>query len=198
MDHPRACGENNGGAYNVTSGSGSPPRVRGKRRTAKRTGRGKRITPARAGKTSCFAVTFRSRAGSPPRVRGKRYVRRRSIGVERITPARAGKTCNLESSLGALGDHPRAYGENMQRNPYMIRYKGSPPRVRGKRAASARHAYRKRITPARAGKTHRVEHGQGNPEDHPRACGENIYTQHSRHQQAGSPPRVRGKRVHLR
>ena len=31
------------------------------------------------------------------------------------------------------------------------------------------------ITPARAGKTLRVKHCEDMPEDHPRACGENIF-----------------------
>ena len=51
-DHPRACGENRLFLIVEAESNGSPPRVRGKRSPARAARRGRRITPARAGKTS--------------------------------------------------------------------------------------------------------------------------------------------------
>ena len=50
-DHPRRCGENGLGPSLYLMVRGSPPQVRGKRRSADRCGGGCRITPAGAGKT---------------------------------------------------------------------------------------------------------------------------------------------------
>ena len=50
-DHPRVCGENIQVLYNTVSGSGSPPRVRGKLKSSKKKVDYVRITPACAGKT---------------------------------------------------------------------------------------------------------------------------------------------------
>ena len=50
-DHPRGCGENVQKVFPIFPISGSPPRMRGKRRRLCRLCRSKRITPADAGKT---------------------------------------------------------------------------------------------------------------------------------------------------
>ena len=52
-----------------------------------------------------------------------------------------------------------------------------------------------RITPARAGKTPLPELPAGLRRDHPRVCGENLKRAVAIRECAGSPPRVRGKRV---
>ena len=131
-DHPRACGENRL-AVNTPGGRlGSPPRVRGKPvRHADSRGVA-RITPARAGKTPSSTSPFTaprdhpracgenhspaaaqsSAGGSPPRVRGKPIRHADSRGTARITPARAGKTALVRLRTEAIGDHPRACGEN--------------------------------------------------------------------------------------
>ena len=54
-----------------------------------------------------------------------------------------------------------------------------------------------RITPARAGKTMTSRTGDPRSTDHPRACGENSVTARPADAAAGSPPRVRGKRLAL-
>ena len=51
-----------------------------------------------------------------------------------------------------------------------------------------------RITPARAGKTQAPDGCCPHPEDHPRACGENLSPELLPTESEGSPPRVRGKR----
>ena len=53
----------------------------------------------------------------------------------------------------------------------------------------------RRITPACAGKTKEVHKMQETEKDHPRVCGENYFARVARGEEAGSPPRVRGKRA---
>ena len=91
LDHPRACGENGARFLLARVPGGSPPRMRGKRRSSSPAAMQTRITPAHAGKTykrkqfyssttdhpracgensssSCSSI---SHCGSPPRMRGK-------------------------------------------------------------------------------------------------------------------------------
>ena len=112
QDHPRACGENQCKIRYVMPPLGSPPRMRGKRRTCPAAWAQRRITPAHAGKTFPFVllllrfkdhpracgenspngstkVTF---SGSPPRMRGKLGAELWPLWLYRITPAHAGKT----------------------------------------------------------------------------------------------------------
>ena len=56
-DHPRACGEECPAVHHITSGRGSPPRVRGRALNHSRTFFPARITPARAGKSPVPAST---------------------------------------------------------------------------------------------------------------------------------------------
>ena len=194
-DHPRACGENGRYSRAVFSEEGSPPRVRGKRGLIAAAVGPTRITPARAGKTFrplLFTLRLRDHpracgenvrasahhgrgGGSPPRVRGKHLEAVIGRGLSRITPARAGKT-------------PLVY-------IYSISFVGSPPRVRGKHGLNRAFGFVERITPARAGKTKQEEYIYGDTEDHPRACGENWAGACIQSVRAGSPPRVRGKRI---
>ena len=49
------------------------------------------------------------------------------------------------------------------------------------------------ITPAHAGKSLTVSPSRSGNRDHPRACGEKLYTNRYDVAQRGSPPRMRGK-----
>ena len=69
-DHPRACGENDCMSYTRLKSSGSPPRMRGKRRQTIDNNGGARITPAHAGKTSAF-FTYIFRRTDHPRACGE-------------------------------------------------------------------------------------------------------------------------------
>ena len=111
-DHPRVCGENHYAAQCVLQCTGSPPRMRGKRRYNRIHAGKYRITPAYAGKTisshkpasttadhprvcgeNCQkTVLVESCQGSPPRMRGKLPNRGKFRLRIRITPAYAGKT----------------------------------------------------------------------------------------------------------
>ena len=94
QDHPRGCGENSAAKHLTSAGTGSPPRMRGKRCGLYKVLYRFRITPADAGKTDiqraagsiirdhprgcgenvfCWECRIRS-TGSPPRMRGKRIL----------------------------------------------------------------------------------------------------------------------------
>ena len=79
----------------------------------------------------------------------------------------------------------------------MITYRGSPPRMRGKREFSVDTTGKKRITPAHAGKTGPNPIKRFCVQDHPRACGENLRARVRLLPILGSPPRMRGKRTLL-
>ena len=212
-DHPRACGENGIPTDTAVSRAGSPPRVRGKRKTDELKKYPERITPARAGKTfsgrktaisgrdhprACGENTsnednYSKGDGSPPRVRGKRKFLINYIIDFRITPARAGKTPFRYRKRFLRADHPRACGENPSGTDKSIANPGSPPRVRGKLIVRSLLTLRLRITPARAGKTAAYSGTYSSFPDHPRACGENSRMQGMQKVINGSPPRVRGK-----
>ena len=55
-DHPRGCGENKDPMPESRDGTGSPPRMRGKRAFCLSKSDIVRITPADAGKTTCFLM----------------------------------------------------------------------------------------------------------------------------------------------
>ena len=70
-----------------------------------------------------------------------------------ITPADAGKTVRVIKSGMRTRDHPRGCGENGIQSYKLKDWKGSPPRMRGKRFCNAIKVNNRRITPADAGKT---------------------------------------------
>ena len=119
------------------------------------------------------SVIYPPGRGSPPRVRGKERGEIHIFPLVRITPACAGK------SVRAL--------------PYMHWWTGSPPRVRGKATHITRGEQSMRITPARAGKSSASRKTAGTFWDHPRVCGEKLFSSPMMASSLGSPPRVRGK-----
>ena len=150
--HPRACGENPLSSSSFARGSGSSPRVRGKRRPLPHRRRRGRLIPARAGKTSrprrpppsrpahpraCgensqHEAFMYPRLGSSPRVRGKHPRRPRTGRGRGLIPARAGKTTRRPRGRGCPWAHPHACGENLSRSSLTFVSWGSSPRVRGK------------------------------------------------------------------
>ena len=213
-DHPRACGENNGVTYVAQFNGGSPPRMRGKLSSSAAVRPCGRITPAHAGKTFSKSAaaeliadhpracgeniggkaTALKRLGSPPRMRGKQPLSSHCRCSRRITPAHAGKTKAASTHERGTLDHPRACGENRLISMCPKPCYGSPPRMRGKLPCSPQSYAIRRITPAHAGKTLYAVQRTQRRADHPRACGENIEYQSLQTEDAGSPPRMRGKR----
>ena len=189
--------------------------MRGKRGAGKARDAEHRITPAHAGKTPTYTtirtgVSDHPRAcgenackilnqpfplGSPPRMRGKPFTLPAKKRRERITPAHAGKTLEQQRHNSACADHPRACGENGLVQLRRSHAQGSPPRMRGKLHARTVDECQPRITPAHAGKTHKLGFHIAHKADHPRACGENARRHRYRDMRLGSPPRMRGKRI---
>ena len=130
--HPRAGGENALDVDPTDVDDGSSPRGRGKRGGGRRTRRGGRLIPARAGKTRCQqgrdrACPAHPRAGgenarsssprgrprgSSPRGRGKLFPAIASSADDGLIPARAGKTRSGPPGGCERPAHPRAGGEN--------------------------------------------------------------------------------------
>ena len=151
------------------------------------------LIPARAGKTVCIppggivvwahpracgenrmsSTRARSRGGSSPRVRGKPGPDRHERPAVGLIPARAGKTSTVFSPPPRGAAHPRACGENLLTPDSDEASPGSSPRVRGKPGPRPRPWQRRRLIPARAGKTPRDHQRRRNHRAHPRACGEN-------------------------
>ena len=71
---------------------------------------------------------------------------------------------------------------------------GSSPRVRGKLTVPPELIITAGLIPARAGKTKGSRLSLLRTQAHPRACGENVFDIEDTWEQAGSSPRVRGKR----
>ena len=211
--HPRACGEN---IYDMGFGyreRGSSPRVRGKPGRAPPGLVGRRLIPARAGKTaspesSQWLPSAHPRAcgenqngvdvganrlGSSPRVRGKLTEIVVTTQAERLIPARAGKTVAWAVRNAARAAHPRACGENSRERVDVLVAAGSSPRVRGKPVDDGLHRGRSGLIPACAGKTGVTCWRHPVPGAHPRVCGENRAVSTKSASADGSSPRVRGK-----
>ena len=92
-------------------------------------------------------------SGSPPRMRGKHDKNKCSYIPPGITPADAGKTIRLQNGMQNRQDHPRGCGENCAEQHVVMRFEGSPPRMRGKPDHRPWQRTVRGITPADAGKT---------------------------------------------
>ena len=110
-----------------------------------------------------------------------------------LIPARAGKTLQPARCAYPASAHPRAGGENIQGFINGIRSMGSSPRGRGKRVSLKSSRPRRRLIPARAGKTRSAAESRLRRAAHPRAGGENRPLTPRASALAGSSPRGRGK-----
>ena len=212
--HPRACGENLTGPELEALGQGSSPRMRGKHRDQGGSQGRDGLIPAHAGKTEVAgrlngAIRAHPRAcgenaqdvpnrlataGSSPRMRGKHITPEPVKRGTGLIPAHAGKTARRRSGSRAWAAHPRACGENLRMRGLPFVDWGSSPRMRGKPHKRGLCHLGCRLIPAHAGKTRWSRSDLSTPWAHPRACGENadLLTQYLPN--AGSSPRMRGKR----
>ena len=86
-------------------------------------------------------------------------------------------------------------GEKFMRPCLPIIMLGSPPRMRGKADEERQIAAEAGITPACAGKSAAIPVTRRCGRDHPRMCGEKIYSVRDNIAEQGSPPHVRGKEI---
>ena len=128
--------------------------------------------PRVCGEKNSYYDLGQTKPGSPPRMRGKDGVYVLGCSGHGITPAYAGKRHCGVVHLGEPGDHPRVCGEKGGFQRQLQHGGGSPPRMRGKvfRLCLLRSPHR--ITPAYAGKSHRLHPDGRWCWDHPRVCGE--------------------------
>ena len=126
-------------------------------------------------------------------MRGKPPLQKLILRLSRITPADAGKTKTNQRTANHDEDHPRGCGENCLKKSESRKKTGSPPRMRGKPPADAEVVSASGITPADAGKTIYSKKSFSSATDHPRGCGENLYSSVQTPVLPGSPPRMRGK-----
>ena len=133
--------------------------------------------------------------GSPPHVRGKAKKLPPMQTRKGITPACAGKSESAPLVSMVFRDHPRMCGEKKPRMDSRRRKQGSPPHVRGKALLRECRYCAVRITPACAGKRFEKDPTEKGYKDHPRMCGEKLYTPCMIAPKVGSPPHVRGKEI---
>ena len=94
-----------------------------------------------------------------------------------------------------MSAHPRACGENPSNASPRSFECGSSPRMRGKLLAVPLVEIIHRLIPAHAGKTATFFVSMLWYGAHPRACGENFQVALCETREAGSSPRMRGKRI---
>ena len=194
---------------------GSSPRMRGKRKNTRRSFTSPGLVPAHAGKTWGYSPTVKPEPahpracgenfqtlpkmslteGSSPRMRGKRKNDHMGGWTGRLIPAHAGKTIRPSLSSSDVRAHPRACGENAVPPKPIANEPGSSPRMRGKRHDPGVDWTSAGLIPAHAGKTISLDFLRKNSGAHPRACGENFDLATHFIDEAGSSPRMRGKRI---
>ena len=109
-------------------------------------------------------------------MRGKGGGKDSTIVLAGITPAYAGKSYRRISADPIHQDHPRLCGEKLLVYTPKTPYVGSPPPMRGKELFPVVSVRRLRITPAYAGKRDVSRMSFPMYEDHPRLCGEKVYS----------------------
>ena len=194
LEHPRACGENRATQLTRQHSQRNIPAHAGK------TGLWL-ITlqlqpwniPAHAGKTGGDLGVYRISPGTSPRMRGKLGVVAVCSSPIRNIPAHAGKTVEWYTRSATAKEHPRACGENETGFMPPASWKGTSPRMRGKRRRSRWCRRGRRNIPAHAGKTVSVQPQTTTEEEHPRACGENFLKCGQCAVHKGTSPRMRGK-----
>ena len=149
--------------------------------------------PRAGGENALTSAGVSVKAGSSPRGRGKPRRERDARRLRGLIPARAGKTTKGPRCAAPAWAHPRAGGENDVGEYTAPRAAGSSPRGRGKPRERRRRQGRRRLIPARAGKTPRRRYPGTTPRAHPRAGGENLQTWGGKISRKGSSPRGRGK-----
>ena len=110
-----------------------------------------------------------------------------------LIPAHAGKTRNGASPASPAWAHPRLRGENALAVRVAVGDEGSSPLTRGKRHNDRRHAPRRGLIPAHAGKTSTMCPASFPTRAHPRSRGENQRQWITQTIAAGSSPLTRGK-----
>ena len=210
--HPHACGECVLPWRAMSWANGSPPRVWGMRKMARRNTPSRRFTPTRVGNAIWLTVSVTLTAvhphacgeclmqrvcllllsGSPPRVWGMLQLTQHLTRVQRFTPTRVGNA--YASGRGRLDGmvHPHACGECIWFKPFNDLVSGSPPRVWGMLEKTLEYIGFQRFTPTRVGNALLGRRPRFSIPVHPHACGECAESWLVAIPCGGSPPRVWG------
>ena len=177
-----------------------------------------RLIPARAGRTpSTMPVSSQESAhprscgadvvvhhfvavvgGSSPLVRGGPAGLDADLRVGGLIPARAGRTRRPAPSRSSPTAHPRSCGADETGQPIDWESIGSSPLVRGGLNLGVLAGTRRRLIPARAGRTRRPPPRLPGRPAHPRSCGADPLMVHYDTGTSGSSPLVRGGRCQQR
>ena len=112
-----------------------------------------------------------------------------------IIPAYAGSTHAGRRRGVRAGDHPRVCGEHHPAKEAASLGGGSSPRMRGAPVDLLERGVAPGIIPAYAGSTSPPRAARGSGRDHPRVCGEHVFSAAVPSSLAGSSPRMRGALV---
>ena len=130
--------------------------------------------------------------GSSPRMRGAHLAERADVCDRRIIPADAGSTLCLLFCQRQCRDHPRGCGEHFVDAIIGAKNQGSSPRMRGALTEINSITENIRIIPADAGSTQQRLSSHDTAKDHPRGCGEHLFSMPKNFTHSGSSPRMRG------
>ena len=130
--------------------------------------------------------------GSSPRMRGAVEVLYIVAKIRRIIPAHAGSRPPPPPLPPWIRDHPRACGEQNIALTGAPITSGSSPRMRGAVELQPMMGKPSGIIPAHAGSSRGVPRSSRNRSDHPRACGEQPWSERDQCRDLGSSPRMRG------
>ena len=133
-----------------------------------------------------------SHPGSSPLARGLRGGVAPRVLLAGIIPARAGFTGDPAQEPPVPGDHPRSRGVYIRGGHRPDPRRGSSPLARGLHRLLVRQDPHRRIIPARAGFTRRLDGGRHGRRDHPRSRGVYPFSRVSGGQGRGSSPLARG------
>ena len=150
---------------------GSSPLARGLRLRRRPRDDHRRIIPARAGFTRCYAHSHHEH-WDHPRSRGV-YANEKIIipSLEGSSPLARGLPCAAPTPAPCASDHPRSRGVYREAPTIRQGHCGSSPLARGLPRIVGRPPRNLRIIPARAGFTYRWRSWSGLLSDHPRSRG---------------------------
>ena len=151
--HPRACGGSPRSVPDIVDEHGTSPRVRGKHSRAASTPCAAGYIPARAGEAGWYPSSSTDQkvhpracggslgylahiehyGGTSPRVRGKLARTTAPMPRPGYIPARAGEARWTSSATLTTRVHPRACGGSVDQEAGGAAFRGTSPRVRGKR-----------------------------------------------------------------
>ena len=153
--------------------AGSSPRMRGKLTRVLDIFHERWAHPRACGENKMPGIRSLMQWGSSPRMRGKLTPCPLGPCSAGLIPAHAGKTSATFSNDVLEPAHPRACGENLNRDMNGSQLDGSSPRMRGKQVLVFFISAQTGLIPAHAGKTSIWLAWPGLSSAHPRACGEN-------------------------